>query len=256
MICNFFIKLTGLVLIVTAHKVLNVASHTDVIGMLGKDVTLQFIFNCSECNITKNRYFGVYTTGEHKISEYPHCKCLNIYPKNYTVLYNIKNLTMNHSKIYWISLFDDHKPPTLSNKVKLIIQEDNNTSVPPVTTHSTTPPSHGSSSHVVILLVVTPVALFAVVLLFSICCLLRTRDRGDDSPQRLSNPTVQEVIEDYSTLPGPSVIYSVLDFPKRPPTVVEFDPNDTEYAHVSYTPDHRDAPHRAPCKPDSTWCQM
>ncbi|KAF6734406.1 hypothetical protein FQA47_010151 [Oryzias melastigma] len=69
-------------------------------------------------------------------------------------------------------------------------------------------------------------------------------------------PAEQEVIEDYSTLPGPSVIYSVLDFPKRPPTVVEFDPNDTEYAHVSYTPDHRDAPHRAPCKPDSTWCQM
>lgn len=109
-------------------SLLTVASHTDVIGMLGKDVTLQFIFNCSECNITKNRYFGVYTTGEHKISEYPHCKCLNIYPKNYTVLYNIKNLTMNHSKIYWISLFNDHKLPKLSNKVKLIIQEDNNTS--------------------------------------------------------------------------------------------------------------------------------
>lgn len=35
---------------------------------------------------------------------------------------------MNHSKIYWISLFNDHKLPKLSNKVKLIIQEDNNTS--------------------------------------------------------------------------------------------------------------------------------
>lgn len=68
--------------------------------------------------------------------------------------------------------------------------------------------------------------------------------------------SLQEVIEDYSSLPGPSVIYSVLDFPKRPPTVVEFDPNDTEYAHVSYPPDQRQDSHRPKSKPDSTWCHM
>ncbi|XP_078802725.1 uncharacterized protein LOC105353938 isoform X2 [Oryzias latipes] len=228
--------------------------------MLDKDVTLQFKFNKRKCNITTNSKFGVYTTGEKKISEYPHSKCFRINPGNNTVSYHITNLSMNHSNIYWISSFDDLLSRNCSNRVKLIIKENNNTSVPPVTTDHKEPPSSGSSSffssHVVMLLVVTPVALFAAVLPFSICCLLRTRDQGDDEPQRLSNPTMQEVIEDYSSLPGPSVIYSVLDFPKRPPTVVEFDPNDTEYAHVSYPPDQRQDSHRPKSKPDSTWCHM
>lgn len=38
-------------------------------------------------------------------------------------------------------------------------------------------------------------------------------------------------------VPEPSLIYSVLDFPKRASAVLEINPDDTEYAAVSYLPD-------------------
>lgn len=49
---------------------------------------------------------------------------------------------------------------------------------------------------------------------------------------------LQETIEFNSTSP-PSVIYSVLDFHKRPSAVLEMNPNDTEYAAVSYLSEKR-----------------
>ncbi|KAG7230670.1 hypothetical protein INR49_025387 [Caranx melampygus] len=189
-------KSVGLVLIATAHMILNGLSHAEVTGILGSNITLYFKFN--DTVLRHNSHFAVYTTGEKKIA---YCSKENvcsggafyhIYPENMSVLYHITNLSRNHSQIYWISLFDSG-PAKESNRVKLIVQEENRTST----------------------------------------------DKHQQPQQQNSNPTLQETIEDSSGVPPPTLVYSVLDFPKRPSAVMEMNPNDTEYAAVSYLPESR-----------------
>ncbi|XP_041861164.1 uncharacterized protein LOC121652476 [Melanotaenia boesemani] len=248
---NIVRKPLEFILIFTVHMVLNGPGQAKHIrGILGKNITLQFDFNA---NITDKSSFAVYTEGQNKISEYPNFKSsFKILPNN-SVLYHIRNLTLENSKVYWMCLFPEFTkhsgiPITESNKVKLIVQEDDSsTTVAPATTHDNlmTPSDNGSSSlfssNTITFLVVTSAVLLTAILSFLICCLAKTKDQ-ETEPHRNSNPTVQETISSVEfsmNVPGPSLVYSVLDFPKRPPTVVEFNPSDTEYASVSYLPEKR-----------------
>lgn len=238
---NTITKPLGLVLIVTAHMVFNDPSHAEVIGIFGSNITLQFTFNIS---ITENSQIGIYTTGEKKIDDFKSGKSsFDIYPQNNSVFYHITNLTLNHTNTYWASLFG--VIPIKSNEVKLIVEERNISSTAPLpstkpTVHVNESSSSFPTSNIIIIFAVLPVVLLATVLPWLICSLVRPKDKQQQqqSPQS-STPTVQESVASSSSVSAPSVIYSVLDFPKRPPTVVEINPRDTEYAAVSYFTEKR-----------------
>ncbi|XP_040896445.1 uncharacterized protein LOC121183439 isoform X2 [Toxotes jaculatrix] len=212
MVDNTITKSLGLVLIATAHMVFNGPSQAEVIGIIGSNITLHFIFNNTK--IDCRSHFVVYMSGYKKIAEYsnnPRCSGggVDIYPGNSSVQYHITNLTKNHSDIYWASLFMDTGIPPKSIKIKLIVQEENRRST----------------------------VLLVAVLPWLIWCLVRTKDK--QQPQQNSNPTGQERVGESSCVSSPSLVYSVLDFPKRPPAVLEHSSNDTEYAAVSYLPENR-----------------
>lgn len=237
---NTITKPLGLVLIVTAHMVFNDPSHAEVIGIFGSNITLQFTFNVS----IKNSDIGIYTTGEKKIDDLKNRKSsFDIYPQNNSVFYHITNLTLNHTNTYWASLLGGI--PRKSNEVKLIVEERNISSTAPLpstkpTVHVNESSSSFPTSNIIIIFAVLPVVLLATVLPWLICSLVRPKDKQQQqqSPQS-STPTVQESVASSSSVSAPSVIYSVLDFPKRPPTVVEINPRDTEYAAVSYLTEKR-----------------
>lgn len=245
MVDNIVTKPLGIVLIVTAHMVFNGHSK-EVTGILGNNITLEFILNAT---ITKNSHIAVYRSGPHKIVECPsdsYCSESHEYDVSrgtVSVFCHISNLKRNHSDIYWASLFIDLNPPKESDKVKLSVREDNRSSTDsPMPTYSTIPEHRGTSNlfvfYIVTVLVVLCVVLLAAVLSWLIWCLVRTKDKQQQQRQS-SYPTVQETVQASNIVPAPSVVYSILDFPKRPPAVLEMSPNDTEYAAVSYLPEQK-----------------
>lgn len=248
MVGNIFTQPLGLVLIVTAHMVFYDPSQAAVTGILGNNITLQFIFNVS---VTKDSHVAVYRS-DIKIVECKDGTCCSgngefeVDLKNKSLFCHISNLRLNHSQNYTASLFmSPGQPPKESNKVQLIVREENtSTTVSPVLTNST--PTRQSESSIFFsypitaVLVVLSIVLSATILPWSIWCLVRTKDK--QQPQKRSRPTVhtvQETVEASSNVPASTLVYSVLDFPKRPSAVLEMNPNDTEYAAVSYLPEKR-----------------
>ncbi|XP_008277614.1 uncharacterized protein LOC103355549 [Stegastes partitus] len=242
MVDNIVTKPLGFVLIVTAHMVFNGPSHAAVIGSLGDNITLSFTF---PVKFKKDSVFGLYTTGEQKIIDNKNCRsCFDIFPGNSSVFYHITNLSRNHSKTYWVSVILKTTLIENSDNVSLIVREQSRSTATPVPTEFTTPEGSGSSSinsfHIVSVLAVSPVVLLAAALPVLIYCFAKTRDKQQQQmPRHSSNPTVQEIVEPSSNVPAPSLVYSVLDFPKRLPAPVEMNPSDTEYAAVSYLPEMR-----------------
>ncbi|XP_078024987.1 uncharacterized protein LOC117253590 isoform X1 [Epinephelus lanceolatus] len=244
MVDNIVLKSLGLVLIITAHMVFNGRADT---GLMGNNITLQFKFNVT---VTKDNHLACYKEPQTKVAEYskqrsiPEDGDIIIYPKNTSVFCHITNLKLNHSGIYWASLLDSGLARE-SLRVQLIVQEKEHISntVSPKPNDITTNKDRGSpsffSSHIVTVLVVSPVVLMAAVLPWLIWCLLRTKDTQQRQPEPSPNPTVQETIEATNTIPAPPLVYSVLDFPKRPSAVLEINPSDTEYAAVSYLPENQ-----------------
>lgn len=104
-------------------------SRGEVTGILGNDTTLEFKFN-----ISVTEYFAVYTTNHTKIAEYSKGKIsssggdFDVNPKNTSVFFTITNLKLNHSRIYWVSLFTDSGLIIESKKVQLIVREENRSS--------------------------------------------------------------------------------------------------------------------------------
>ncbi|XP_074490748.1 uncharacterized protein LOC141767394 isoform X2 [Sebastes fasciatus] len=198
-------------------------------------------------NVTQN--VAIYTNNT-KIAQYTQGKSplregdFYVYLNNTSVVVDIINLKLSHSGIYSASLFTDTSVIESNNKVQLIVREDNRSTTDlPVTNDNTNNEEGGRSSsfsHIVTVLVVLPVVLLAAVLPLLIWCLLRTNDEQQQPPpQENSNPTVQETIEASNNVPASQLVYSVLDFPKRPQTVLDINPNDTEYAAVSYLQEKR-----------------
>ncbi|XP_007541167.1 uncharacterized protein LOC103129877 [Poecilia formosa] len=244
MVENGFTKPLGLVLIVTAHMVFYDPSHADVIGIVGQNISLHFKFNKT---ITDKSHIIVYKCPdkEIKISEYPYYKNeFKIYPEDSSIHFHITNLSLNHSETYWAILVIDLITTLSKNKVKLIVQEDNlTTTVPPETSTFTKTSSNGSSSffssQIVTVIVVSPFLLLAALLPFLVICLPKTKDQTQEGPQRSSTPTTQETVEVSVSTTDQSLVYSVLDFPKRPSSAVELGSNETEYATVSYLPEKK-----------------
>lgn len=237
MVDNIVTKPLELMLIVAAHMIFNVPSQAEVTGIVGTNISLQFTFNVS---LTEKSHFGVYVTDQRKIAEYTQGKergIFDIYPINSSVFWHIKNLKLNDSGSYWATLFKGSGLPQQSNKVQLTVRvKDRSSTVPPM--QSTVPPSEdsGSSSVIVTVLVVSPAVLLTVFLTCLIWCLVRTKDEQQQPPQQQqqsSNPTVKERAETSEDVPASSLIYSVLDFPKRPLEDLKANPSDTEYAAVS-----------------------
>ncbi|XP_005730323.1 uncharacterized protein LOC102209246 isoform X2 [Pundamilia nyererei] len=238
---NTITKPLGLVFIITAHMVFNDPSHAQVIGIFGSNITLQFTFNVS---INVNSQIGIYITGEKKIDDFKSWKgSFVICPQNNSVFYHIINLTLNHTNTYWASLFGGNLRK--SNEVKLTVEERNiSCTAPPPSTKPTVFNESSNSlsiNKIIIIFAVLPVVLLATVLPWLICSLVRPKDKQQQQQERpqSSTPTVQESVASLSSVSAPSVIYSVLDFPKRPPTIVEINPRDTEYAAVSYLTEKR-----------------
>ncbi|XP_037829976.1 uncharacterized protein LOC119616765 isoform X2 [Kryptolebias marmoratus] len=130
-------------------------------------------------------------------------------------------------------------------------------SVPSVSTKLPKPGGSSSffTSRVVTVLMVSPLMLLVALLPFFMCCIMKTKDRQkDEEQQRASNPTVQETIEESNNVAGPSLVYSILDFPKRPPAAVELRHCGPEYATVSYLTDKRQSAHTDECKPHDRSC--
>ncbi|KAK9519473.1 hypothetical protein VZT92_022201 [Zoarces viviparus] len=244
MVDNIVSKPLVLVLIVTAHMVFNDPIPAEVTRNLGTNITFQFTFNVS----AMEHIIAVYTTNQTKIAEYFKGNILknnvDVHPENNSAICHITNLKLHHSGIYWASLFlETGLAVESNNKVQLIVQEENTIStVPPMQNDITTIDSGSTSvfsSRIVTVLVVSPVVLLAAVLPLLIWCLLRTKDKQPPPQQQRSNPTVQETVEASTNVPAPQLVYSVLDFPKRYPAVLEINPNDIVYADVSYLPEKR-----------------
>ncbi|MED6263167.1 hypothetical protein CHARACLAT_001682 [Characodon lateralis] len=247
MVENGFTKPLGLTLIVAANMFFYGLTHADVRGVVGQNISLQFTFNSS---ISNDSRIGVYkcTNEEQKISEYPNYKnVFEIYPKNSSIRFHLTNLSLNHTEVYWATLFKT-STNELSKRVQLTVQVENrSTPVPPVLSTITKTTTSGSSSffssRVVTAFVVSPFLLLAALLSFLVICLVKAKDQTQERPQRTSNPTIEETVEVSVNTAGPSLVYSVLDFSKRPPSALGFSQNDTEYATVSYLPEKKPRPH-------------
>ncbi|XP_054906130.1 uncharacterized protein LOC129372694 isoform X2 [Poeciliopsis prolifica] len=243
MVENSLAKPLGLVLILTAHMVFCDSSHADVTGIVGQNISLHFKFNTT---ITYKSNFVVYKClgKEEKISEYPNYKNeFEIYPENSSIQYHMANLNLNQSETYWAISVIDLKT-THSNKVKLIVREENpTTAVPPETSTFTKTTNNGSSSfsssQIVTVIVVSPFLLLVALLPFLVICLPKPKDQPQERPQRFSTATTQDTVEVTISTTDHSLVYSVLDFPKRPPSSVELGSNETEYATVSYLPEKK-----------------
>ncbi|KAA8589458.1 hypothetical protein FQN60_012823 [Etheostoma spectabile] len=185
MVDNVVSKPLRLVLIFTAHMVFNGTSQAEVTRILGTNITLEFKFN-----ISVSKHSAVYKN-HTKIAEYSEAKIFsnegnfNIYHKNMSVFFCISNLTLNHSGIYWASLFMDSGPAKESNnQEQLIVREENKSStIPSKQNDITTNEDSGSLSHIVTVLVVSPVVLLAAALPLLIWCLVRTNGMESDSPK-------------------------------------------------------------------------
>ncbi|XP_060934469.1 uncharacterized protein LOC133010835 [Limanda limanda] len=243
MVDNIVRKPIGLVLLAAAHMVFGGPSPAKFTGTLGSNFTFHFRFN--DPIINQSSRFGVYITGEKKIAEHRGQKgnlgggVFDIY-QNHSVLYRIEKLKQNDSGIYWASLFADKGLVTKSNKVQLSVQDGNRSvEVSPQPINKTiTSGSPAPFSLYVVPVLVAPVVLLAAALPLLIWCLVKTKEKQQQPPPN-SNPTVQETVAGSSTGPPPSLIYSVLDFAKRPPAALDTRPNDTEYAAVGYLTEKR-----------------
>ncbi|XP_029285090.1 uncharacterized protein LOC115006761 [Cottoperca gobio] len=247
---NVISKPLGLVLIVTAHMVFNGLSQAEITGLPGTNVTLQFTFN-----VSVPESFAVYTKNHttkytQKVAGYSQGKSsskeenVKVYAKNMSVFFHITNLKLSQSGIYWASLFRDLGLPKESKMVELIVQDENRSStVPPVPNDITINEDSGSpslfSSQFVTVLVVSLVVLLAAAFSLLIWCLVRSKDKQQPPPQQSSNPTVQKTDEASNNVPAPPLVYSFLDFPKRPSSVFVINASETEYAAVSYRPENR-----------------
>nr|XP_043899423.1 uncharacterized protein LOC122780499 isoform X1 [Solea senegalensis] len=248
MVDNLITKPLGLVLLATAHMVCNGPGQAEVTGTLGSNVTLQFTFN--DTVVSNHSYFAIYITGLKKIAEYNSKGGIgggvfDIY-QNTSIRYHITRLKQNQSGIYWASLFLGSGLPKESNKVHLIVQSENrNNTDSPLPNNTRKIEERGSpgvfSFHIVTVLVVLSVVLLAAVLPLFTWCLMRAKDtQQQQQPQQNSNITVQqETVEEATSVSPPSLVYSVLDFPRRSPTPLHVDPYNTEYANVSYLPEKR-----------------
>ncbi|MEQ2219157.1 hypothetical protein XENOCAPTIV_013375, partial [Xenoophorus captivus] len=124
MVENGFTKPLGLTLIVAANMFFYGPTHADVRGVVGQNISIQFTFNSS---ISSDSRIGVYkcTDKQQKISEYPNYKnVFEIYPENSSIRFHLTNLSLNHTEIYWATLFKT-STNEFSERVQLTVQVEN-----------------------------------------------------------------------------------------------------------------------------------
>ncbi|XP_053287069.1 uncharacterized protein LOC128448442 [Pleuronectes platessa] len=242
MVDNIVRKPIGLVLLATAHMVFSGPCQGRFNGTLGSSFTFRFRFN--DAVINESSHFAVYIKDIKKIAEHLGHKG-NLggggfnFDQNHSVLYHIEKLKQNDSGIYLATLFARDSIPKESNKVHLCVQDGNRSvEVSPQLINTTNSGRPGPLSLHLVPVLLAPVVLLAAALPLLIWCLVRTKEKQQQQQQN-SNSTVQETVAGSSTGPPPSLIYSVLDFAKRPPAALDTQPNDTEYAAVSYLTEKR-----------------
>ncbi|KAF7656317.1 hypothetical protein LDENG_00043740 [Lucifuga dentata] len=124
---------------------------------------------------------------------------------HYIITQPLGNVGLHDSEIYWASVVTNSGLAIESKKVQLIVQEKQN-----------------------IVLIAGLLAVF----------IWRIKRIKDQQQQQISNVTAQqETTEASRNVPASSLVYSVLDFPRRPQSAAEIQPTDTEYATISYPPE-------------------
>ncbi|XP_074524839.1 uncharacterized protein LOC141789354 [Halichoeres trimaculatus] len=246
MVSDAIEKSLGAVLIIAARIIFIECSTTNVTEIAGTNITLKFTFNIG---ITNESHFAVYMGKDPekhvKIAEYKNgpirASKYVTYPKNGSVFCNLTNLMLNHSGYYQASLFWSGRLIE-SEKVRLIVHQEDTSTVTLKSEIPKEPEDSGSSSSskmiTTAVLVVSPVVLVAM-LIWLIWSVVKTKDKQEPLPHQNTAPTIQETVEAPSQVPAPSLIYSVLDFPKRASAVQEVNLSDTEYAAVSYLTEKR-----------------
>ncbi|XP_076008953.1 uncharacterized protein LOC143002638 isoform X2 [Genypterus blacodes] len=249
MVNSILTSYLGFVLMAVAHMVLKGQSRAEVTGFLGENITLEFTFE--KVTLNNDSYFALYTNNTQKISECRQEKsCSQRHPcavdakhTKASVQYCITNLSLNHSKFYWASVSTNSGPMTESNKVRLIVREEERTAPPAPTVTTAAEVSESPSFfsfYVLIVLAALSAALFAGLLPVFIWSLKRAKEhKQQQQQQQQQSPSVtaQETPEASKNVCTPSLVYSVLDFPKRHQAGAEIQPAGTEYASISYLPE-------------------
>ncbi|XP_077391373.1 uncharacterized protein LOC144027587 [Festucalex cinctus] len=233
------------VLTIATHLIINSHSRrTQITGILGNDVALQFTLNTS---ITNSSHFAVYLVQgtNKKMAEYcPWSGCssqrgFHIYAENSSAFCQITNPTQAHSGTYKASLFSKSKPPEESNEVHLIIREEtsnsNNSREHEYRKTTNYPPSIFSSVTLTVLVVLPAVLLAAILPGFFWCCVQARAKKA----QQNSSPSTQVVSVVSNNMPEADFTYSVLDFPKKDTTLLVNKTNDIEYVRVHHPPHQR-----------------
>ncbi|KAM4629123.1 uncharacterized protein ACJ7VT_001502 [Polymixia lowei] len=233
------------VLIITAQMVFNGHSNAEkLIQTEGDNINLLFTF--TDFNSTSVKSAGLYIN-EDKIKDClvnASCDDCAFNKTDVSVSYCIKNVTLNNNGIYSVYLFmvnGDYLKH--SDNKSLTVQKGNSNTVAPTADPATasTQGASGNSSPAwpVALLVVllgSTVLLAAVFFSWFIWGLMKNTD------QQQQDTTKAETVEASNTVPACSLVYSVLDFPRRPQEGAEASQprgerrlSDTEYTAVTFT---------------------
>ncbi|TNM87813.1 hypothetical protein fugu_006034 [Takifugu bimaculatus] len=231
----------GIVVMVAAHMMFNVQSQTEVTGFLGTNITLKFTFP-ADVSIQNNSHFVVHQNSKEqkKVAEYTQGNrgdVFEVHPENNSVLWHIIGVRLNDSGDYWAGLVN--KGVIKSNTVWVNVRE--------AATNCIVPPGQGNNSEtedmgekwetgsgtaqIAAIAVVSTLVLMAAILPFLIWSLLGGKEKTEQPSHQFSNPEVQETPSTVS-VSAHSVVYSVLDFPKRASGVTDINFSDADYANV------------------------
>ncbi|XP_061682011.1 uncharacterized protein LOC133503973 [Syngnathoides biaculeatus] len=231
-------KLPCLLSMIAPYLFINGCSREDVVGILGRNITLRFTFNTS---ITNSSHFVVYLMG-NKTAEYcPRGDCpgkssFEVYSKDSFVFCHITNLTQSHGGPYTAALLHKTRPAEKSSTVHLVVQEaksTNNVSRAQENDKTTEYAEDNFSSAIIAVFVIIPVVLLVISLPLLFWCRKRVRGR---TTQQNSPPTKQADSVASSSMHEGAFAYSVLNFPKREVTPLDCRANNTEYVRVHHHP--------------------
>ncbi|XP_062306931.1 uncharacterized protein LOC134011347 [Osmerus eperlanus] len=228
----------------------NLASK--VTGTLGKDVKLNFTFkNISRENISSvTLYKGeksntkiseCFQEGQSDCSQGRPC-IFNVASKEAS--FCIQNLALEHSGVYWVTLFPKKGGLLHSNKLSLHLDIENHTTVPPQSIHTTEGPTTSNINIFYIILagLVVPIIVLISGLLVWFCWIQMLHS---DPSQQNDLAAKSQMTEENSkaTVAVHSVEYGILDFhshhtggedANHRPDIVIRSTDSVEYAAITF----------------------
>ncbi|KAM8889116.1 uncharacterized protein ACB058_007464 isoform 2-T2 [Synchiropus picturatus] len=220
-------------------------SGTEVTGILGSSITLQFHFSTTMMDVksfTINVRDSQSVSGKKKIAECDvarrNCSGMevnDIYIKDNSVFCQISHLTEHHSNIYWASYQLKAKRARESDGVHLSVLQQNSstTDSPQQPETGTSPPitNKTTESHTNTIIYVAIGGVSAFLLAALVCviwCLVRSKGR------RRASLTILEPAQAPPVTTTNEMPYSLLYFSNRTPSTLELNARMMEYATVQH----------------------